>query len=117
MEAKAVGRFLRISELKLRKVINVVRGMPVEEALAQLKLMPQKAARMTYKLLYSARANLISNHPEVRKDKMVVLQIFADKGPSFRRMMPRARGRADIIRKPQSHLTVVVGEVLNAVEQ
>lgn len=117
MEAIAKGRFLRVSEMKLRKVIKVVQGMSADDALAQLKLMPQKSAHMIYKVIYSARANLINKDPEVRKDNIYILQIYADKGPAFRRMRPRARGRADIIRKPQSHLTVVVGEKINVAEQ
>lgn len=108
MEAKAHARNLRISALKVRKVIQIVKGKKVDEALAVLKVLPQKSAAMIYKALYSARANFMQQFPEADTEKLVISSIFANEGPVFRRMLPRARGRADILRKQTAHLTVVV---------
>lgn len=109
MTAVAKGRYLRISPLKLRKVIKSVKTLNVKDALAALKLLPNKGAAMTYKVLHSARANYKDRFPELDINSLVIESIFVDQGPTLRRMLPRARGRADILRKPYSHLTVKVG--------
>ncbi len=109
MVVEAKGRYLRISPLKLRKVIKSIKELSVKNALAALKLLPNKGAVMTYKVLHSARANFKDRFPDQNADELKIVAIFADQGPTLRRMMPRARGRADILRKPYSHLTVKVG--------
>jgi large subunit ribosomal protein L22 len=86
-----------------------VRGKPVDQALAILRYMPQKAAREVARTVKSAAANAENNFDMNRAD-LVVKTIHADQGPSFRRYMPRARGRLDIIRKPTTHITVVVDD-------
>ncbi len=109
MIAEAKGRFLRISPLKLRKVIKAIKTLKVDDALAVLKLLPNKGAKMTYKVLHSAKANYQDRFPEQTGAALEILEIFADQGPTLRRMLPRARGRADILRKPYAHLSVKVG--------
>lgn len=110
MNAIAKGRNLRISPLKLRKVVKVLREKSVEEAMAILKILPNKAARMAYKVIHSAKANFKNRFPEAGDKDLKIETIFVDQAAVLRRMMPRARGRADVLRKMSSHLTVIVGD-------
>ena len=109
MQAKAITKFVRISPIKVRPVIDLVRGKPVERALAILRYMPHKAAKEIARTIKSAAANAENNF-EMDPDDLVVKTIFADEGPAFKRIMPRARGRADRIRKRTSHITVIVDD-------
>jgi large subunit ribosomal protein L22 len=109
MEVKAITRYVRISPLKVRLVMDVVRGMPVEKALATLRYMPQKAAREVARTIQSAAANAENNF-DLDRDALVVKRIFADQGPVLKRFMPRARGMANRIRKPTTHITVIVDD-------
>lgn len=109
MEAKAVTRYVQISPLKVRLVMDVVRGMPVDRALATLRYMPQKAAREVARTLKSAIANAEHNF-EMDREELYIKTIYADQGPVLKRFMPRARGMANRIRKPTTHITVVVAD-------
>lgn len=107
MEVKAIARYVRISPLKVRLVMDVVRGMPVDRALSTLQYMPQKAAREIFRTIKSAAANAENNF-DLDPNALVVKRIFADQGPVLKRFMPRARGMANRIRKPTTHITVIV---------
>jgi large subunit ribosomal protein L22 len=109
MQAKAITRHIRISPLKVRQVIDEVRGKSVDRALSMLQYMPQKAAREVARTIKSAAANAENNF-DMSPSALVVKTIFADQGPVLKRMMPRARGRADRIRKPTTHITVIVDD-------
>lgn len=109
MQARAVARFVRVSPLKARRVVNLIRGKPVGEALAMLRFMPQKASKIVAKVLRSAVANATNNY-EMNEDALYVARAFVDQGPVLKRWNPRARGRADLIRKPMAHITVVVAQ-------
>jgi large subunit ribosomal protein L22 len=109
MQAKAITRGVRISPTKVRPVIDLVRGKPVDRALSILRYMPHKAAREVARTIKSAAANAENNF-EMTPADLGVKTIFADEGPSFKRFMPRARGRADRIRKRTTHITVVVDD-------
>ncbi len=109
MQAKAVNRMVRISPTKVRPVIDLVRGKPVDRALAILRYMPHKAAKEIARTIQSAAANAENNF-EMDPADLVVQTIFADEGPAFKRFMPRARGRADRIRKRTTHITVIVDD-------
>ena len=98
-----------MSAQKARLVIDVVRGKPVEQALSMLTYMPQKAAREVARTIKSAAANAENNF-NMDPDTLVVKTIFADEGPSLKRFMPRARGRADRIVKRTCHVTVIVDD-------
>jgi large subunit ribosomal protein L22 len=113
MQAKAITKLVRIAPTKVRPVMDLVRGKPVDRALAILRYMPHKAAREVARTIQSAAANAENNF-EMDPDELVVKTIFADEGPAFKRTMPRARGRADRIRKRTTHITVIVddGEVI-----
>jgi large subunit ribosomal protein L22 len=109
MQAKAITKYVRISPQKVRQVMDVVRGESVDRALAILNYMPQKAAIEVARTIKSAAANAENNFDMVPSD-LVVKQIYADEGPRLKRYMPRARGRVDLIRKPTTHITVIVDD-------
>lgn len=95
--------------MKMRRVINLVRGRSVPEAAAILDYMPQRVTEVIEKTIRSAVYNLMDKH-DARFDEgeLVVKEIRADEGPAFKRYQPRARGRAAPIRKRTTHLTVIV---------
>jgi large subunit ribosomal protein L22 len=109
MEATAKLSFVRLSPQKARLVIDLVRGKRVQEALNILKFSPQKAAEIVAKLVSSAVANAEQKGVS-DVDRLFVKTIFIDQGPVLRRFMPKGRGSASRIRKPTSHITVVLGE-------
>ena len=109
MEAIAKHRFARTSAQKARLVADQVRGLSVDKALNVLAFSPKKAAVLVKKVLESAIANAEHNDG-ADIDDLKVAKIFVDEGPSMKRIMPRAKGRADRILKRTSHITVVVSD-------
>lgn len=109
MQAKAVAKYIRISPRKVRQVVDLIRGKGVGEAFAVLKFTPNHSSEAVSKALKSAVANAEHNY-ELNVDDLIVEEIFVDQGPTLKRYNPRAMGRADMIRKRTSHITVVVGE-------
>ncbi|MGV0834125.1 50S ribosomal protein L22 [Mycolicibacterium thermoresistibile] len=105
--ATAKARFVRTSATKARRVIDLVRGKTVTEALDILRWAPQAASEPVAKVIASAAANA-QNNEGLDPDTLVVATIYADEGPTFKRIRPRAQGRAFRIRKRTSHITVVV---------
>jgi large subunit ribosomal protein L22 len=119
MEARCVARFIRIAPRKMRLVADAVRGKNVNEAINILKFTPRYAAVPTLKAIESAVANLMNNSDDsssIDPDALLVKTIFADEGPTLKRFMPRAQGRATPIRKRTSHLTVVIGSPAEELE-
>ncbi|QAV33078.1 LSU ribosomal protein L22P [Fervidobacterium changbaicum] len=106
-EARAVARFVRISPRKARAVINSIRGKNVSEAYTILEFLPKKAARLVYNVLKSAVANATNNFG-LSEDNLYIAECYVNDGPRMKRVWPRGRGRADIIQKRMSHITVVV---------
>src|SRR6056297_2275260 len=109
MEARAVAKFIRISPRKARSVADAIRGKHVGEAYGILKFTPRKAAFLIEKVLKSAVSNAENNF-DMDINNLKVSEIFVDEGPTIKRCKPRAMGRADMIRKRTSHITVVVSE-------
>jgi large subunit ribosomal protein L22 len=108
VQVSATARYLRGSTRKARLVVQVIKGRSVEEAAALLRFMPQHAAKDVAKVLKSAAANA-ENNLNMPADELVVLDARADEGPTIKRWRPRAQGRAFPIHKPQTHITVTVG--------
>ena len=108
-EARAKISYARISSRKVKVVIDLIRNKNVGEAMAILKLTPKAASEIVVKLLASAIANAENNH-EMDVDKLYVAEVFANQGPTLKRVQPRAQGRAFIIRKRTSHITIVLKE-------
>ena len=109
MEVRAVVKYVRISPRKVRKLVDAVKGKPVETALDTLKFMPMKAAGLVEKVVRSAVANADQN-PDIDVDTLIVRNIIADQGPTLKRFKARARGRGTRILKRTSHITVVLSE-------
>ena len=114
MEAKAIARYLRVTPMKARRVVDLVRGKQANEALAILKFAPQGAAVPVYKVLASAVSNAREKADReglaFNEEELYVSEAFVDEGPTMKRIMPRAKGRADRIMKRTSHITVVVSD-------
>ena len=109
MEVRAVAKYVRISPHKVRRMVDSVKGKPVEKALDTLKYMPLKAAKIVEKTMRSAVANA-DQHPDIDVDNLVVRNITADQGPTLKRFRARARGRGTRILKRTSHITVILAE-------
>jgi len=103
----AIARQVRISATKSRRVVDLVRGMDVSDALDTLKFAPQAASDPVYKVVASAVANAEQTH-NLRKDDLFISAAFVDEGVTMRRIRPRAKGSASRILKRSSHITVVV---------
>ena len=107
MEVKASARFVRVTPSKARRVIDLIRGLHVEEAQRVLQFTQRAAAVPVKKVLDSAIANAEHNH-QLPADVLYVQKAFVDEGPTLKRFQPRALGRAYRIRKRTSHITVIV---------
>lgn len=109
MEVRAQARYIRVSPIKVRRIIATVKGKQVADGLNTLRFMPQKPARMLDKLIRSAAANAENNHG-LNVDNLVILNITADQGPALKRWRARARGRGARILKPTAHIAVVLSD-------
>ncbi len=105
--ALAQVRYLRMTPMKCRRVIDLVRGMNVQPALDQLRFQPQAASEPIAKVIASAAANAEHNK-QLDPSTLYISQAYVDEGPTLKRFRPRAQGRAFRIRKRTSHITVVV---------
>jgi large subunit ribosomal protein L22 len=105
--ATAIARFVRVSPRKARRVIDLVRGRSVADALEILRWAPQAASEPVAKVIASAAANA-QNNDGLDPATLVVATVYADEGPTAKRIRPRAQGRAFRIRRRTSHITVVV---------
>jgi large subunit ribosomal protein L22 len=109
MEIKAQVKFVRMSPRKTRWVIDLIRGLDVEEALHQLQFMTKAAAKPVLKLLNSDIANAVNNF-KLKKENLYIKSINVDGGPVLKRWRPRAFGRAAPIKKRSAHITLILGE-------
>ncbi|MBM0124082.1 50S ribosomal protein L22 [Pimelobacter simplex] len=105
--AFATARFVRITPMKARRVVDLVRGLPADEALTLLQFAPQSASETVYKVLQSAVANAATTEGLATGD-LVVSVARVDEGPTMKRWRPRAQGRATRINKRTSHITIAV---------
>ncbi len=110
MEARAQARYVRVTPMKARRVIDLIRGMNASDAQAVLAFAPQAASEPIGKVLDSAIANATNNHAMDARS-LVVSAAYVDEGPTMKRIRPRAQGQAYQIRKRSSHITVVVDEL------
>ncbi len=109
MEAKATAKNIRVTPRKARLVVDLIRGKRAGDALSILRFMPQHASRVVEKLLRSAIANAEQkNISDV--DRLRIKTGYVDQGPTMKRVMPRAMGRANVIRKRSSHITLVLAD-------
>ena len=104
MGYRATHRFARISPRKVGLVMDLIRGKPLEEALRVLDFSPKRASQLVAKVVRSAMAN--ADEKEADLEQLYVAEARAEQGPVLRRMWPRSRGSADMLRRPTSHLVV-----------
>ena len=109
LEAKATLRYARISSRKVKIVADLIRGKKVDEALAVVKFTPKASSEILEKLLKSAIANAENNHG-MNRGNLIVSEIYANQGPTLKRIRPAAKGSAVRIRKRTSHITIVLKE-------
>ena len=109
LQAKATLKYARISSRKVKIVADLIRGKDVDEALAIMKFTPKASSEVLEKLLKSAIANAENNH-DMKHENLYVAEIFANQGPTLKRIRPAAKGSAVRIRKRTSHITIVLKE-------
>ena len=109
LEAKAVLRYARISSRKVKIVADLIRGKKVDEALAIIKFTPKASSEVLEKLLKSAIANAENNHG-MKHENLYIAEIYANQGPTLKRIRPAAKGSAVRIRKRTSHVTIILKE-------
>lgn len=110
MESRAVTKYIRRSPKKIRGIADQVRGMVVSDAVSYLEHLPNMGALNLKKTILSASANAVMKNPDINTDQLVIAELCVDQGPSFKRVRPRARGRADRIVKKTSHISVVLSD-------
>ena len=109
MEARAKARYVRVTPRKARRVVDMIRGLPAEQAQAVLTFAPQSASDPVGKLLASAIANA-EQTGQASASSLVVKRVWVDDGPTLKRFRPRAQGRGYRINKKTSHITVIVSD-------
>jgi large subunit ribosomal protein L22 len=108
-EGRAVLKYARISSRKVKIVLDLIKGKGIDEAYGIVKFTPKAASELLYKLLKSAEANATNNNG-LNRDELYIAEANATQGPTLKRIMPRAQGRANRIRKRTSHITLVLKE-------
>lgn len=107
---RATAKYIRISPRKVQVVIDLIRGKKVDEALAILAYTPKSASPVVEKLLDSAIANA-ENNLQLDRGSLFVAEVYANQGPTLKRYWARSHGRADVILKRSSHITIVLDAV------
>nr|QCI04090.1 ribosomal protein L22 [Antithamnionella ternifolia] len=109
IKSKAIGKYLRLSSHKARRVLEQIKGKSYSEAILILKFMPYKACININKILESAVNNLSHNSKQdIDKNKILIHNAYANDGPKLKRFQPRAQGRAFPIHKPTCHITIEI---------
>lgn len=109
MESKAILKYARISPRKVRRVAKLIQGEKAGTAMINLGFLPHKGGKLIAKVLKSAMANA-EQKKVADPEEMTVAKVLVDQGATMKRVMPRAMGRADVIRKRSSHITVILEE-------
>lgn len=105
----AVAKYVRMSPRKVRLVVDLIRGKSVRDAEDILRFVPRAASEPVAKVLNSAKHNALHND-QMLEDLLYVKEVYVDAGPTLKRLIPRARGSANILKKRTSHITVIVAE-------
>ena len=107
---RAISKYLLGSPSKIRPVADLIRRRSYPEAISILENMPHKGARLISKTAKSAAANALVGNKQLDEDMLYIREIYIDEGPRLKRVWFRGRGRADMLFKRMSHITVVVDE-------
>ena len=107
--SQAIGKYLKVSTHKARKVLEQIKGKKYNEAILLLEFMPYKACKHINKILKSAYSNIKNKQNEnINNDQLIIKNAIANSGPTMKRFQPRAQGRAFPIRKPTCHITIQI---------
>ena len=109
MESKAILKYARVTPRKVRRITDLIKGKKAGEALVSLRFLPHSQARILSKLLKTAMANA-EQKKVADPESMKIVSAIVDQGPTMKRMMPRAMGRADIIKKRTCHIRLFLKE-------
>jgi large subunit ribosomal protein L22 len=111
MEARAVNKYVHQSAKKIKPMLDLIRGKRVDHALNTLHFLPNKAAKIVENTIRSAVSNYLDTEEgsKTNPEELIIKAAYVDQGPTARRIQPRSMGRAYIIRKRSSHVTVKVG--------
>ena len=109
MQSKAILKYARISPTKVRRVAKIIKGKKAGEAMVSLSFLPHRGSRIVSKVLRSAMANA-EQKKVADPESMRISGALVDQGPTMKRMRPRAMGRADVIKKRSSHITLILEE-------
>lgn len=109
MEARAQAKHVRVAPRKARMVMDLIRGKDLNEALNILRFTPRSSSKVIEKVLLSAAANAQNNY-NMDEESLYVSECYVNEGPTLKRFRPRAMGRAGMIRKRTSHITIVLKE-------
>jgi large subunit ribosomal protein L22 len=109
VQSKAILKYARVSPRKVRRVTNLIKGKRAGDALLNLGFLPHKGGRLVSKVLKSAMANA-EQKKVADPESMKIARALVDQGPTMKRMIPRAMGRADVIKKRTCHITLVLEE-------
>nr|YP_009295283.1 ribosomal protein L22 [Dasya binghamiae]AOH77295.1 ribosomal protein L22 [Dasya binghamiae] len=109
-KSQAIGKYLRLSTHKARRILEQIKGKQYNEARLMLEFMPYKACKIITKILKSSFNNIEKNNNNlnlnINKENIIIKNAFANQGPTLKRFQPRAQGRAFPIRKPTCHITI-----------
>jgi len=106
-QVRVIAKYIHISPRKINRILNQIRGKTYREALMLLEFMPYRACSPIWKLVSSAVANGEHNL-NLKKEKLIISKAFANQGPSLHRLRPRAKGQTYAIKKPTSHITIII---------
>ncbi len=109
MEARAVEKYIRMSPRKIRYIVDMIKSKSIDDAIDLLSLTPKTAAIVVKKAIQSAVTNATENH-KMKEEDLFISGIMVDEGPTLKRFKPRARGRANRIRKRTAHISVFVSD-------
>lgn len=105
----AIAKYVRMSPRKVRLVVDLIRGKTVRDAEDILRFIPRIASEPVAKVLNSAKHNALHND-QMLEDLLYIKEAYVDAGPTLKRLIPRARGSANILKKRTSHITIIVAE-------
>ena len=106
-EISATSKYIRISPSKVNLILKKIRGKSYKEALQILKYLPQKAGAIVWQTLYSAVSNATNNF-DLEKENLIISEAYVNQGPVMKRFRAASMGRASRLRKPSSHLTIIL---------
>ncbi len=117
MEVIAKAKFIRVSPKKLRRIANLIRGRKLDDAISIVKFLKMENKKYFKKILDSVFANAKIKNPDIHEKDFFIKKLIVNEGPRIKRMKPRARGRADVIRRRISHIEITISDDMKKNEE